>query len=79
MRCFLARKFPRLFVLIWDPRELVLRLSNDDGFSDNKEGVKSFLEKRPPNFTGTIQKDAPSAYPWWRPVSVLGWPKLSRL
>ncbi|KAK6535051.1 hypothetical protein TWF281_006349 [Arthrobotrys megalospora] len=47
--------------------------------TDNKEGVKSFLEKRPPKFTGTIQKDAPSAYPWWEPVSILGWPKLSRL
>lgn len=35
---------------------------------DNKEGVKAFLEKRPVNFQGTMQHDAPEAYPWWRPV-----------
>ncbi|KAF2091151.1 ClpP/crotonase [Saccharata proteae CBS 121410] len=38
--------------------------------SDNKEGVKSFLEKRPANFTGSMEKDAPSAYPWWNPIDV---------
>ncbi|KAK4988489.1 hypothetical protein LTR50_003893 [Elasticomyces elasticus] len=38
--------------------------------SDNKEGVKSFLEKRPARFTGTMEKDAPAAYPWWDPVDV---------
>jgi enoyl-CoA hydratase/carnithine racemase len=39
--------------------------------SDNKEGVKAFLEKRPVNFTGTVEKDAPGAYPWWTPVDVV--------
>ena len=29
------------------------------------EGVKSFLEKRPPCFTGKVSKDMPSFYPWW--------------
>ncbi|KAK4997650.1 hypothetical protein LTR66_002982 [Elasticomyces elasticus] len=38
--------------------------------SDNKEGVRSFLEKRPARFTGTMEKDAPAAYPWWDPVDV---------
>jgi len=38
---------------------------------DNKEGVKAFLEKRPVRFTGTIEEDAPSVYPWWTPVDVL--------
>ncbi|KAF3914120.1 hypothetical protein AA313_de0206901 [Arthrobotrys entomopaga] len=47
--------------------------------SDNKEGVKSFLEKRAPVFTGTITKEAPHAYPWWEPVDVRGWPRLSKL
>lgn len=37
--------------------------------TDNKEGVKAFLEKRPVNFTGTMQHDAPNAYPWWDPVN----------
>lgn len=32
---------------------------------DNKEGVQSFMEKRPVNFKGTMQNDAPSAWPWW--------------
>nr|POE63332.1 putative enoyl-coa hydratase/isomerase yngf [Quercus suber] len=35
---------------------------------DNKEGVQSFLEKRPADFKGTMQDDAPAAYPWWEPV-----------
>ena len=38
---------------------------------DNKEGVKAFLEKRPVRFTGTIEEDAPSVYPWWKPIDVL--------
>lgn len=38
------------------------------GGADNKEGVASFLEKRPVEFTGTMQRDSPSAYPWWTPV-----------
>lgn len=32
---------------------------------DNKEGIASFMEKRPVNFTGTMQNDAPAAWPWW--------------
>ncbi|KAF2150819.1 enoyl-CoA hydratase/isomerase family protein [Myriangium duriaei CBS 260.36] len=32
---------------------------------DNKEGVQSFMEKRAVKFTGTMQNDAPSAWPWW--------------
>lgn len=38
--------------------------------TDNKEGVKSFLEKRPVNFTGTMDKDAPDAYPWWPLIDI---------
>lgn len=30
-----------------------------------KEGVASFLEKRPANYTDTISKDMPDFYPWW--------------
>ena len=33
--------------------------------SDAREGVMSFLEKRPANFTDKISKDMPSFYPWW--------------
>ena len=35
---------------------------------DNKEGVDAFLNKRQVNFTGTMQNDAPAAWPWWEPV-----------
>lgn len=39
-----------------------------DGCSDNEEGVKSFLEKRPVKFTGSVMNDMPPIYPWWSPV-----------
>ncbi|KAK0653890.1 putative enoyl-CoA hydratase [Lasiodiplodia hormozganensis] len=42
---------------------------------DNKEGVQSFLEKRPPKFSGTMDNDAPAAYPWWNPIDTAGKPK----
>ena len=32
---------------------------------DTKEGVNSFLEKRPPEFPSKVSKDMPDFYPWW--------------
>ncbi|MGA2952439.1 MAG: enoyl-CoA hydratase-related protein [Caulobacteraceae bacterium] len=32
---------------------------------DVREGVASFLEKRPPNFPGQVSTDMPAGYPWW--------------
>ena len=32
---------------------------------DVKEGVSSFLEKRPPAFPGRVSADMPAGYPWW--------------
>ena len=33
--------------------------------ADAKEGVMSFLEKRPANFPDKVSKDMPAYYPWW--------------
>ena len=32
---------------------------------DVKEGVASFLEKRPPNFPGRVSDGMPAGFPWW--------------
>jgi len=34
---------------------------------DAKEGVTSFLEKRPAQFTDKVSTDMPAFYPWWKP------------
>ena len=48
------------------------------GSKDNNEGVKSFFEKRPPNFQGKMSDDAPNVYPWWERVNVTSSAKASR-
>lgn len=40
----------------------------DQDVRDNTEGVQSFMEKRPVNFTGSVIADTPQTYPWWEPV-----------
>lgn len=32
---------------------------------DAKEGIASFLEKRPPAYPGKVSEDMPDFYPWW--------------
>jgi hypothetical protein len=39
---------------------------------DNSEGVKSFLEKRPAKFSGTMDNTNVTGYPWWMPIDTLG-------
>ena len=34
---------------------------------ETREGVESFLEKRPPDFPGKVSTDMPDFYPWWQP------------
>jgi hypothetical protein len=33
---------------------------------DAREGVESFLEKRPAKFTMRPSRDMPPHYPWWK-------------
>jgi len=35
--------------------------------ADAKEGINSFLEKRPPAFSESVSKDMPDFVPWWQP------------
>ncbi len=35
--------------------------------ADAKEGVESFLEKRPAEFACSVSKDMPEYFPWWEP------------
>jgi hypothetical protein len=35
------------------------------GGADVREGVMSFLEKRPPQFPNRVPADLPASYPWW--------------
>jgi enoyl-CoA hydratase/carnithine racemase len=37
---------------------------------DAKEGIGSFLEKRPPEFTMKASTDMPDFYPWWKEPKV---------
>lgn len=33
--------------------------------ADAREGIASFLEKRPPDYPGRVSEDMPDFYPWW--------------
>jgi enoyl-CoA hydratase/carnithine racemase len=37
---------------------------------DAHEGIQSFLEKRPPQFTMSVSADMPDFYPWWKEPKV---------
>jgi enoyl-CoA hydratase/carnithine racemase len=37
---------------------------------DSREGVESFLEKRPPKFAMKVSTDMPDFYPWWKEPKV---------
>lgn len=39
------------------------------GDRDCKEGVKSFMEKRDPQFDASLEDGLPEMYPWWQEVS----------
>jgi enoyl-CoA hydratase/carnithine racemase len=36
------------------------------GMPDAREGIASYMEKRPPNFPMKLSKDMPAFYPWWK-------------
>ena len=52
------------------PLEQALRFETDltlllQATKDRAEGVRAFLEKRPPEFPGKVSSDLPSWHPWW--------------
>jgi enoyl-CoA hydratase/carnithine racemase len=50
----------------WDAHRLDSRAIYARGRAgDAKEGVVSFLEKRPPVYPDKVSKDMPDFYPWW--------------
>jgi len=46
-----------------DSRAIYAMGQSPDGY----EGVTSFLEKRPANFTMKVSSDMPGFFPWWKP------------
>jgi enoyl-CoA hydratase/carnithine racemase len=36
------------------------------GMPDAREGILSYMEKRPPSFPMKLSKDMPAFYPWWK-------------
>ncbi|KAI8933520.1 hypothetical protein NX059_009257 [Plenodomus lindquistii] len=47
------------------------------GSPDNTEGVKSFFEKRPAKFVGTLENTKMTQYPWFMQLDILGRPKVA--
>jgi len=46
---------------------------------DCKEGVQSFMEKRPAKFSATLEKDGPPLYPWQTEVDTGSRPRVDLL
>ena len=50
----------------WPVLELDSRLVRElNAGADVKEGIRAFVEKREPKFSGTVSADMPKSFPWW--------------